>query len=130
MLQFFNGWRRKAGVVMLVVACVLMVAWVRTTVMSDQLLLSIGGRTYSIGSLRGGFFLVCADQPRDELWEWVTARDEEMRQNLGNLSLPEVLADEFSHPECHYLFAHYLWIVMSFTAVSAYLILGKPRKRA
>ena len=37
MLNFFKPWRRKAGCVTLVMACVLMVGWVRSFFLNDEL---------------------------------------------------------------------------------------------
>ena len=36
MREFFRGWRRKLGVVTLVVACVFAAGWVRSTIIADE----------------------------------------------------------------------------------------------
>ena len=39
MLEFFKGWRRKIGVVTMVLACVFAVGWVRSLAFEDELIL-------------------------------------------------------------------------------------------
>jgi hypothetical protein len=40
MHTFFHGWRRSAGVVLLVVALVLMVGWIRSDIVFDQVVVA------------------------------------------------------------------------------------------
>jgi hypothetical protein len=54
MPTYFHGWRRKLGVVTLVMACVLIAAWVRSLSMNDNLVLARDRhRAYCLISLNG-----------------------------------------------------------------------------
>ncbi len=53
MSDFFTPWRRKMGVVTLIVALPLMGMWVRSYVVEDKLAITIGDVRYAIGSVQG-----------------------------------------------------------------------------
>ncbi len=55
MREFFRGWRRKAGVMTLVMATVFLGAWVRNVVVTDQFELVIGDSTNYFTSTEGYF---------------------------------------------------------------------------
>lgn len=63
MAEFFRGWKRKVGVVTLVLACLLTAAWIRSSVIYDSVY-GIGSvPEYRIGSMFG---LVCIFVVRSE----------------------------------------------------------------
>lgn len=45
MREFFRGWKRKVGVVTLVIACQFMVGWLRSIYYEDSVLIRTGSRT-------------------------------------------------------------------------------------
>lgn len=53
MLHFFHGWRRKVGVVALVMACGLASEWIRSQSSGDTLLFHGRRQVHGIGSSRG-----------------------------------------------------------------------------
>ena len=54
---FFHGRRPKIGVVMLVMACVLMVGWIRSHIANDRLLIWLGWSDMHLGSRNGSIEL-------------------------------------------------------------------------
>jgi hypothetical protein len=52
--EFFRGWKRKVGVVTLVMACVFMVGWVRSQFKFDNLEIPCGTARYGVSSAFGG----------------------------------------------------------------------------
>ena len=53
MREFFNGWRRKAGCVTLLLACVFMIGGMRSRVRCDLIMLPYGNSTYCVESMCG-----------------------------------------------------------------------------
>lgn len=47
MREFFKPWRRKLGVLVLVLACVLMAGWARSQRMIDELSVDVFGHQHS-----------------------------------------------------------------------------------
>ena len=47
MREFFKEWRRKVGLLTLLMACVFMAGWVRSHVIQDQFLFSTDGHSLS-----------------------------------------------------------------------------------
>lgn len=56
MREFFHGWRRKVGVVALVLACTAASMWMRSCVMADDLFFTVGDRRHHLRSAYGQFF--------------------------------------------------------------------------
>lgn len=117
MSHFFKGWRRKAGCAALVLACGLMIANVRSYMISDCLFFPIGDELGAITSLRGGLDFKTLKVSRERLGG-----------RLLHWTAQPVLKNMRRNP----LFDHtvsYLTLVVPATLVSAYLCLWKPRKR-
>lgn len=53
MQTFFHGWRRKAGVAALMMACLLCGLWIRSRIVDDKVILTISGWKHLIHSERG-----------------------------------------------------------------------------
>lgn len=100
MREFFKGWRRKAGVVTLVMAMALTGMWVRSLSRDDWFDFSIGDSNYRISSSR--------EYGLSWIW-WSKTLD--------------------ASPSSAILDRHYGPIVLLFFLVSTCLILWKPRKR-
>jgi hypothetical protein len=131
MQTFFHGWRRKAGVVTLVMACVVTGLWVRTLFFADQICFVMGDRKHYINSGQSGLCWLSVD--RSPVLEWHTVVPaEEFEQLHLNRPLAESLNEGFAkligwgrNPACRYLL--YWWLVLPLTLLSAYLILWKPQ---
>jgi len=121
MHTFFHGWRRKAGIVTLVMALATCGMWIRTTVVFDAVQLEHVG----FGSARGGIYWVYVHEQLN--WDWETTSESTLRSSFGNMSLAEVLSNELPS-EIPYGYVLYWWLVWPLTLLSAYLLLWKPRK--
>ncbi|MDB5345254.1 MAG: hypothetical protein JWP89_3631 [Schlesneria sp.] len=79
MHTFFHGWRRKAGCVFLVTACVLMAAWLRGGFQYDFFDLNIQGMTYRLGTHGGQLrFITQGPTNSPQLVSWDTGKLEEL----------------------------------------------------
>jgi hypothetical protein len=134
MQTFFHGWRRKMGVVALVMACLVTGLWVRTLFFADQFCFVIGDRKHYINSGQSGLTWLSID--RSPMLEWHTVIPAEEFEQI-KLSRPltqslnetfAILTDRGTNPACRYLL--YWWLALPLTLLSAYLILWKPRKAA
>jgi hypothetical protein len=131
MQAFLHGWRRKGGVVLLVMACLATGLWVRTLFFADQFCFVIGDRKHYFNSGQSGLSWLSVDRSLVVEWHMVIpAEDFETRHLDRPLteSLNEVLTiltDRGINPACRYLL--YWWLVLPLTLLSAYLILWKPQ---
>ncbi len=145
--EFFKGWRCKAGLVTLVMACVLMVMWMRSLAVNDLVLRRANGFVSTIRSVAGGVSwttYTCpvhsagdyawgstaietrpshgwwqAKEECETIWEW---------QSLG-FCFGAAMHAFYGHPErAVYWLVPYWSLVLPLTLLSAWLILGKPRK--
>ena len=64
MFTFFHGWRRKAGVLTLLLACVVMGGWVRSLAITDYLRFIDRTESYCLDSTSGMLFFL-AGEPND-----------------------------------------------------------------
>jgi hypothetical protein len=103
MRDFFGGWRRKAGVVTLVMACAVMWLWWRSWTTADYFRFKIGDRQHRISSTN-------EDGLAWESWNSLKPWNEEI--------VP--LVKQRPH----------LMVAFPLLGISVYLILWKPRKRA
>ena len=144
MREFFRGWRRKIGVVALVMACVFMAGWVRSHSSDDSLSQNDKSGLNTVYSRCGrleferfipGFgdrapgglgisihsYSACGQVPSDitadsEMsWRWACAGF-----HIGQGQYKEI----FKHRT---FIIPYWFIVLPLTALSAFLILPKPR---
>lgn len=144
MHTFFHGWRRKVGVATLVMACVVMGAWIRSTIITD--IVNFGGEypQYRLNSYAGVFeIFVCrpaGDVPRvPRLWKTrVTTEDYDpigqggilWRWDWGGFHFGAAGPTPGFAPEEAQFYAIPYWsITCPLTLLSAYLILWKRRKR-
>lgn len=138
MRQFFCGWRRKAGVVTLLLACLLAGLWIRTMVVVDRFSFSIGHRAHILSSDRGGLWWMSLDQPPTTM-AWYAVPVAELEKYHLNKSFIEVLHERFEqfsdiglNPT--YRFVLYRWLIPPLTLLSVYLMLwngtgGVPNSR-
>lgn len=102
MSQFFKPWRRQAGCVMLVLACVFTAGWVRSQTKFD--VIDACGAEFS--SQRGFFDVIYYR-------EW----------NLAKSESGVLVRLEFKG-------VHYSLVVIPLTVLSAYLLVSKPRSKS
>lgn len=133
MREFFRGWKRKLGVVSLVVACALAAAWVQTFSACDILIL----KWFSVASLDSAMGIIFetkrAAQWHTVIWQHtdrtdidsVLASDAEWQWQMlgfGYVTSPTIKSTTI-------LFIPYRFIVIPLAVVSAYLLLSKPRRK-
>lgn len=73
MREFFRGWRRKTGCVTLVVACLLMVGWMRSRANLDTVSVPIFNRLHLLGSVNGELAWLSVDWLGYEVWQRKTS---------------------------------------------------------
>lgn len=127
MHTFFNGWRRKAGVISLVLACGLMSAWMRSQFTSDEFCWSIGHESEVVISSNGmlSWWRLAMQRPVPRFWNpgFVSrGRDGTYYFTIRDWGVELGPGDSLSIP--------YWPFVIPLTFISAYLILWKPQKRA
>lgn len=144
MHPFFRGWRRKAGVVTLVMACALMSGWVRSFRIHDQLWFAVrGDATEAVISLGGKINWIRYHKavlvPVPTFPEWTTGGFDDVESfDDGSLRrrwrfvgfVSGEWPDDKIIGRTTIVAVPYLMLVMPLTLLSAYLILWKPRKRA
>ncbi len=149
MREFFRGWRRKAGGLTLLIACVLVGMWIRSLVIWDDLLVMSADTRCDLNSERGRFSIEWRRSDhegalftfwRNDTYENFDIRllrflDDDAKSkfvwrldcigvSIGTLS-PK-MSDDF---EMHFVVVSYWVAALPLTLLSAYLILWKPRKR-
>ena len=142
--DFFHGWRRKIGIVTLVIACVFMVGWVRSHSVQDVLSIHSGRHTSeSVSSVK--CVLVWQQCQIDDaeymtaLPEWTTYPfhsetkwyDETgmvWRWQLCGFGFGELPSDLVEGVQARYFFIPYWSVTVPLTLVSVWLLLSRPRK--
>ena len=133
MKEFFHGWRRKTGVVSLVMACAVMGLWLRSLKVWDFYAFPAGIRHHQFNSIDGGFIWSSWDrQPPEDWaspdWEWI-ADDSD---TAGPFPDFVKLWDNPTNRrwKARYWYIYYWQIVIPLALLSAFLLLWKPRKRS
>jgi len=137
---YFKPWRRKIGVVTLVMACVLMVGWVRSLSGLDSFLWPSGtGRVF--GLMSTDQYFGCG--VRDSVWKqeplgfprWHTGEFRSVNQWIDEIPDKSWQFRQVNFAVIHskgenttICFTPYWSIVIPLTLLSAYLLLPKPRK--
>lgn len=158
MRQFFHGWRRKAGCVVLVLACALMGAWIRSLVVFDEINCSLGRESaVAMVSWKGAFALRFGWDKYDSWDEWVWhSREDDHYGYLDPASefyrfeqpIPDGSGcfvtwylhgengglgfspvNQRDHCRMAFVILPYWSLVIPLTLLSAYLIFWKPRRR-
>jgi len=134
--ELFHGWRRKLGVVTLVMACVLMAGWIRSETIGDDITFRLGKCGHEIRSERSRITSI-STWVRDSRWlpenEWTTGFSPEVDSGsiwdrIGFLYNVCENNDADSNLSFQRLLMVPYWsIVIPLTLLSAYLLLGKPR---
>ena len=150
---FFIGWRRQAGVVTLLMACVIMGSWVRSLVRHDLVMIPWGNDTFCVESACGVIEfarLTTRDHKSKPMWSaneitpthWRWLNNDGIPRavdHLGELSENEIdwrwdwagfhfgAGHSINDREEDYMFPYWS-IVVPLTLLSAYLLLSKPNK--
>lgn len=135
MRDFFKGWRRKAGVATLALACVFTVWWVRSLSVQDNIWIRLGDLNTTMFSSVGGHFawvryFLHDDNDAIGFFQWNTLEGSKFSDYFE--WSPVV---QWSHPLFTYLEYENsvvcvvpAWcIVLPLTLLSAYMLLSKPR---
>ena len=121
MREFFHGWRRKAGCVLLVAAAALLGVWIRSGVIPDYMQYEWGGSVHTIKSENATLSWTSCDS---------VERQEYMRLELRRQRTDHSGSIEIPLPRSYRKRTVDYWsITLPLTLLSAYLILWKPRKR-
>ena len=133
MLSFFHGWRRKAGCVTLVMACMVFGGWMRSRIACDAAEFTIGHRRHRIMSTANCVSWYSCDEHGVSMSQrrwWSSVVFKEPRRNDQDYWKARI-ADQVWHT--HKGFAawtvKYSSLAIPLTLLSAYLLLWKPRKR-
>ena len=145
MREFFHGWRRKAGVISLVMACLLMAAWVRSLSIHDHFELPIGTSLHYLLSRPSGLAwgtetaVPAINYDAKFLWiaePMVSSVNTDpfagmskihWRRDVGGFHFFTQIDEESIIVQ--WSVVPYWSLTMPMTLLSAYLILWKPRKR-
>ena len=147
MREFFNPWRRKIGAVTLVMACVFMAGWVRSRTTCDFMSFFSSDRRalHDLSSTRMGLMYIRTDQDFTGQTKSITfaTRTWNLPPDTDYLSGAEM---NWSIDSCGFRFGDnfhrspqaisgitawiipYYVIVLPLTALSAFLLLFKPRQ--
>lgn len=150
MQDFFNGWRRKAGMATLGLACILTCGWLRSFYASDWILFPTGDGTGGSGHLllsaEGSFFCGLNVYPYSNIrWKSIHWQSDQADEYLPTLEAMEPTwylhscgfnvgrAELLFPPDFHvevdvFCLMPYWSIVLPLTLLSAWLLLSKPQK--
>lgn len=140
--NFFHGWRREAGCVTLVIACVFMGLWARSYYVEDWLVLPIRSAPTELLSRPSGIAVVTVDGVPPEAYSahfhWDAFQRDKMvfKEPLARLGKVDWRWDfggfHFSKEGQGQVIRWYMipyWsFVIPLTALSAWLLLSKPAK--
>ena len=148
MRAFFHGWRRKVACVALVMACMMMGAWIKSRFIADTISVTFGSfTTYKVCFFNRGILLLHlsetgspGDGTRYPRFEWSSERYPD-HHHPGEIPSPiDAIADEAfcgfgyygessEYESFRIVIIPFLSVVGPLTLLSACLLLRKPRKR-
>ncbi|MBC7820428.1 MAG: hypothetical protein IAG10_26385 [Planctomycetaceae bacterium] len=122
--EFFKGWRCKAGLATLAMACVLFVGWMRSLVLIDFYEFSVRDREHAFGSFHG--YLTWRSWDRDSgtggTWQTLPA-DKHSAETWLDLKSEFVV-----NSRTRQWVIRHASLVLPLTLLSAWLILGKRQE--
>jgi hypothetical protein len=129
MPDFFRGWKRKLGCVVLLLACAFMAVYLRSCSVLDLLMFSAGRQSMVMFVSRDGAFTwVCWGLSFDEFPSWQTGP---LSDTLDPAHCYDELTDAVGNkpPTSFCLGPISFWsIIIPLTLLSAWMLLSKPRK--
>lgn len=127
MKDFFHGWRRKVGIVTLVMACVVCGLWVRSFYIMDILAAGGSTRQHVVESVNGRIWWTAYLEGAE--WEFSsTFVHRAFPPGYLETILPRKMLAEVEGGQFGQWIIPYWSITIPLTLLSAYLILWKPRK--
>lgn len=129
MREFFHGWRRKAGVVTLVIACAVTGMWVRSNSMDDEIFFSIGNRRHRFRSADSQFSWAAWPEQGWTHFHRASGRIEDRELELETPPWALYATREMPPNSIIQWAIPYWYATTPPTLLSAILILWKPRKR-
>ena len=134
--EFFDGWRRKAGVITLVVACAFAVGWVRSVFCSDDFEWEVGDIGV-VAQSRDSHLLIRFKFPDEPFkWDWPRIRSDAFMPFVDPIGechrqpcLSCWLGFRFRIRDCGFIVtAPYDLIFRPLTLLSAWLVLSNTRQ--
>jgi hypothetical protein len=123
--EFFRGWRRKAGLMTLAMALLLMVAWTRSYSVYSMLGFAVGGRQFMVqagtGYVRWSGWSSRTAEPLISAWQTLTLNEDHERALIVRQ-----LAIDGSEDSVSWLIPYWS-LVLPLTLLSAWLLLSKSR---
>ena len=102
MCEFFRGWRRKIGVAALLLACLVIGLWTRSSTVTDRVDCHCGwhGLMQSVVSSGGSLSWERQDQPRLPIWKMGAAgQSSQARRAMSPISLTSELVVLVGRPQ-------------------------------
>lgn len=142
MVEFFEGWKRKVGFVTLVMACALSLGWVRSLYVTDLIVPNLWtANSSSNGSLIHARYFFSSLTPALPLWDihrtseirdysdlfskWILPDRVDWRFRACGFGICDIADDQGLWVRL--MIIPYWSIVIPLTALSAWLLLSKPR---
>lgn len=141
MRDFFNGWRRKSGCVVLLVACVVMAGWIRSRylfenvdiVIDDQSFVTLFSCMHGVGCSKSHYRELKLPASMRSPRYWTTEQPSNIVDGEGNDLTQNLFViwvdDADSDPESQFVIVRYFVIAVPLTLLSALLILWPRRKQ-
>ena len=128
MCEFFNGWRRRAGCALLVMALGLAVLWLRSNIVADLIVFTTGDCNQGVLSFEGYILWRVLPHQGEPRHTWVTLSADETRF-ITALSETEESPSQGNRSEGA-LVLYYWLLIPPLTLLSAYLILYPGKRKA
>lgn len=135
MREFFRGWKRKVGVVALVVACAVTAIWLRSWTDHDMVTFSFRGCGHAVDSGYGRLHWLSRWFPNGQDISFLYRFDRQSSKITGpRVELGDSLLEKLGfylnrdgHIGYFEMMLPYWPISLSLIAISAYLCISKPR---
>lgn len=130
MHTFFHSWRRKAGVVVLVMVVIFVAAWIRSYSFADSIPINDGHSLQVVESIYGGvrWMRFIPSPSHSETYRSQRIPCRVHVRDLTRNAIPMYMST-FPDTRCDEWTISYWVIIAPLTILSAYLILWRPRKR-
>ena len=151
--DYFRGWRRKVGVVTLLLACVFAAAWIRSIGREEGIYLDSNGQTPLMICSRNHFLTIifsrhftrpvvftqlklrwldqtCSEETNEEYWTLANAGFANVvtkARTLSGMMIGSAFDTSLSNPLKRWFISFPYWLItIPLTLVSAYLLVSEP----